>query len=159
MVLKSRTEISEIRQIDIADIIEIAKETNLSEWNYDSYLNEISNPDSIFLCIKYMGKNIGFALARLIMLQNSHLNISNEAELLNIGIRKFMQRNGFGQIIFDFIINRCEQSNIKIIWLEARKSNIEALSFYKKNGFSIEFERKNYYTEPIENALVMKKRL
>jgi ribosomal protein S18 acetylase RimI-like enzyme len=38
-----------------------------------------------------------------------------------------------------------EKENINNITLEVRESNIEAISFYKANGYKIEAIRKNYY--------------
>jgi ribosomal protein S18 acetylase RimI-like enzyme len=41
--------------------------------------------------------------------------------------------------------------------LEVRQSNHRAIEFYKRNGFHIISERKNYYLNPNENAWVMER--
>ena len=45
---------------------------------------------------------------------------------------------------------------IKNIFLEVRESNQTAINFYKKNKFKEISIRKNYYSEPTENAIIMK---
>ena len=45
---------------------------------------------------------------------------------------------------------------IKNIFLEVRESNQTAINFYKKNKFKEISVRKNYYSEPTENAIIMK---
>ena len=44
----------------------------------------------------------------------------------------------------------------KDIFLEVRESNQVAINFYKKNKFKEISVRKNYYSEPTENAIIMK---
>ena len=44
----------------------------------------------------------------------------------------------------------------KDIFLEVRESNQVAINFYKKNKFKEISIRKNYYSEPTENAIIMK---
>ena len=44
----------------------------------------------------------------------------------------------------------------KDIFLEVRESNQTAINFYKKNNFKEIRIRKNYYSEPTENAIIMK---
>ena len=60
-------------------------------------------------------------------------------------------------MIFDEIVRQLERKNIQEIWLEVRKSNANAISFYQKNNFELQFERKNYYTNPSENACVLRR--
>ena len=45
---------------------------------------------------------------------------------------------------------------IKNIFLEVRESNQTAINFYKKNKFKEISIRKNYYSKPTENAIIMK---
>ena len=44
----------------------------------------------------------------------------------------------------------------KDIFLEVRESNLLAINFYKKNNFKQISIRKKYYSEPTEDAIIMK---
>lgn len=152
------TQVLEMTSEDVAGALLIEKENNLSHWSDESYRTEIKNKDSIALSIKYSGKLAGFIIARLIITnQAGEQNYEYETEILNIAITKRLQNRGLGQKLLDTFLKTIKTRHVSEIWLEVRETNLQAINFYKKNGFSIQFERKNYYSNPTENALIMKK--
>ena len=70
-------------------------------------------------------------------------------EILAIATIEEYRNNGIAQELLDKI-------KIKDIFLEVRESNQVAINFYKKNKFKEISVRKNYYSEPTENAIIMK---
>lgn len=147
------------------EILEIQTECDLSIWSKNDYLGELERPDSIFKISQTTDqKVIGFALVRLLINSNAQ-NIESQtnspipfdsSEILNIAVRQSFQNSGIGQMLFDEIVCELKRRNIPEIWLEVRKSNANAINFYQKNKFEMQFERKNYYTNPTENACVFR---
>ena len=70
-------------------------------------------------------------------------------EILAIATIEEYRNNGIAQELLDKIKTRD-------IFLEVRESNQVAINFYKKNKFKEISVRKNYYSEPNENAIIMK---
>ena len=70
-------------------------------------------------------------------------------EILAIATIEEYRNKGIAQELLDKI-------KIKDIFLEVRESNQVAINFYKKNKFNQISIRKNYYSEPNENAIIMK---
>ena len=70
-------------------------------------------------------------------------------EILAIATIEKYRNKGIAQELLDKI-------KIKDIFLEVRESNQVAINFYKKNKFKEISVRKNYYSEPNENAIIMK---
>ena len=70
-------------------------------------------------------------------------------EILAIATIEEYRNKGIAQELLDKI-------KIKDIFLEVRESNQVAINFYKKNKFKEISVRKNYYSEPNENAIIMK---
>ena len=70
-------------------------------------------------------------------------------EILAIATIEKYRNKGIAQELLDKI-------KTKDIFLEVRESNQVAISFYKKNKFKEISVRKNYYSEPNENAIIMK---
>ena len=70
-------------------------------------------------------------------------------EILAIATVKEYRNEGIAQELLDKI-------KTKDIFLEVRESNQIAINFYKKNNFKEISIRKNYYSEPNENAIIMK---
>ena len=70
-------------------------------------------------------------------------------EILAIATIEKYRNTGIAQELLDKI-------KTKDIFLEVRESNQVAINFYKKNNFKEISIRKNYYSEPTENAIIMK---
>jgi len=85
--------------------------------------------------------------------------MAGEAHIMTIGVRENYRRQGIGQLILDAGIELAKQCNAFAVTLEVRRSNIEALSLYIKNGFTERGVRKNYYKETHEDAVIMTKDL
>ncbi|EJU07532.1 ribosomal protein S18-alanine N-acetyltransferase [Fusobacterium hwasookii] len=77
------------------------------------------------------------------------LDIIDVYEILAIATIEEYRNNGIAQELLDKI-------KTKDIFLEVRESNQVAINFYKKNKFKEISVRKNYYSEPNENAIIMK---
>jgi [ribosomal protein S18]-alanine N-acetyltransferase len=140
------------RQMNAADIpavLEIEKECFLSGWSFESYKNELSRDDSQTFIVESEKVVAGYAILRLI-------TSASESEILNIAVKPEFQRHGIGTILLSEIVGFAKSRQIRSIWLEVRKTNFTAQDFYRRNGFVLSGQRKNFYTNPTEDALIMK---
>jgi ribosomal-protein-alanine N-acetyltransferase len=155
----SKTEILNFEPKFIDEVLEIQTETDLSFWSKNDYLGEHERTDSIFKIARTADKKIiGFALLRLLISNSDTANTSfDSSEILNIAVRRSTQNSGVGQMIFDDILRELEERNVREIWLEVRASNSKAIAFYQKNNFEKQSERKNYYSNPTENAFIFRR--
>lgn len=81
----------------------------------------------------------------------------DHGELCDIVILPDHLGSGLGQMLLDFCLQIVISNQLPALFLEVRQSNMRAIRFYEKNGFSIISSRKRYYQNPIEDAWVMKK--
>ena len=72
--------------------------------------------------------------------------------LNNIGVLEKFRRMGIAKALFDSAYNAAKAEKW---YLEVRESNLGAISFYEKLGFERVGMRKNFYTAPTENAVLM----
>lgn len=79
----------------------------------------------------------------------------DEVEITNVAVLPSYQ----GQKIADHLCQRLwqELSGEARIFLEVRQSNLPAQKLYLKHGFQVINQRKNYYHQPVEDALIMEK--
>jgi ribosomal-protein-alanine N-acetyltransferase len=163
-------EIVEMRITDINTVLEILSENRLEIWSYNDFLSEIQRDDSLTLVGKMNNEIIGFCVARLIKFtKQPHYNsgrafiydknFETECEIYNIAVKREFQHRCIGSKLLDRIVLLLKKYNSQSIWLEVRTSNIEAIGFYQKNDFRQMYERKNFYSNPLENAIVMKRDL
>ena len=83
--------------------------------------------------------------------------VLDEAQIINVATDIRLKRLGFAESVLKAAFDECVRRSITSISLEVRESNESAIALYKKLGFEVLGKRKNFYTEPIENALVMVK--
>jgi len=76
-----------------------------------------------------------------------------KAEVLQIAVKKAYQGQGIASDLFATL------PTDKEIFLEVRKSNQRAQAFYKKEKMAVIAERKSYYHNPVEDAIIMKREI
>lgn len=150
---------------DVDSVKEIEIESGLSSWSKADYLSELDRADSLFFIAAENSEVVGFILARLIMYltsnseitDNSDINDSDlyEIEIYNIAVKSTYRNRSVGSALLEKIFQKGFETNTKKIHLEVRKSNSAAIEFYSKNGFEVIGTRRNFYTCPTEDALLM----
>ena len=82
--------------------------------------------------------------------------ISGEGYVTNIAILPEYRRQGLGRLLLQHVIED-SKSDLEFISLEVRESNLPAISLYTSFGFEKAGLRKRFYTNPLENAIIMTK--
>ena len=84
--------------------------------------------------------------------------IEDEAEILSIGVKKRVRRNGIGKYLIEQAKRFSTLHQLRSILLEVTETNRNAFGFYKKQGFLKIGIRNNYYvfsSKNKKNALIM----
>lgn len=92
------------------------------------------------------GSIIAYVIARL---------IAPEAEIYRVAVRQDKRRRGIGYRLLDYGIKSERGRGLESVFLEVRESNVPARNLYRAHGFCEIGERKNYYHNPTENAIIM----
>lgn len=118
-------------------------------WSRALVEEDLKNPNSFYAVAEDNGKILGYA---------SMTVIAGDANLTNIAVLPEERRRGIAQALLSRLTDICVQNSFFLITLEVRKSNRAAISLYERNGFETEGERKKYYSDNGEDALIMTKR-
>ena len=78
-------------------------------------------------------------------------------EIANIAVKEIFRRNGVAKALINAAVEGAKGRDCSFITLEVRPSNTPALALYKSLGFEQTGRRKNFYTSPAEDALIMTK--
>ena len=81
--------------------------------------------------------------------------IIDEVQIANVAVHPDFRRKGIAEKLLRFLIDEAKESNMFVITLEVRNSNIPAIKLYEKCDFSNVGVRKNYYKNPVEDAILM----
>lgn len=80
-------------------------------------------------------------------------------DLLLLGVLQEKRRKGLGTRLLEHVITWASEKKAMKVMLEVARSNIVATAFYRQTGFHEVGVRKHYYSAPIEDAIVMSRRL
>jgi [ribosomal protein S18]-alanine N-acetyltransferase len=144
----------QIRQavrVDLIHILELAASAPTSSlWPAEKYENYFApeTEQKWQLLLAHEGRAvIGFLAAR---------SLHDECEIENIVVSRSMQRCGVASELLKHLFSSLSHG-VQKVFLEVRESNTPAIRLYEKSGFSVVGSRKNYYRDPSEDALIMKK--
>ena len=136
-----------IKKLTSADIDYIEQIFNLEKEIFKNsafsidYLKTLIKGDNSFIYVYLIDSKVcGYLIV---------LDSIDVYEILAIATIEEYRNKGIAQKLLNKI-------KIKNIFLEVRESNQTAINFYKKNKFKEISIRKNYYSKPTENAIIMK---
>lgn len=116
-------------------------------WSAESFLSEVKKDNGIVICCYADNCVVGLICGYF---------AGDEADITSVAVDENYRRFGIAsELIREFLHSLPECVNE--IFLEVRESNIPAISLYQKYGFEKLSIRKNFYSNPDENAMVMKK--
>lgn len=81
--------------------------------------------------------------------------INDEMEILNLAVDPASRRGGIASRLFMESTAGGEGGGLRRIFLEVRESNSVARAFYASHGFVMSGRRRGYYSDPVEDALVL----
>lgn len=81
--------------------------------------------------------------------------VAEQVHINNLAIRPELRAQGLGGRLLQAVIAEAARLGASHATLEVRRSNVAALRLYEQAGFSQAGVRPNYYTQPIEDALVL----
>ncbi|WP_372632893.1 ribosomal protein S18-alanine N-acetyltransferase [Cohnella sp.] len=132
---------------DIAAIVEIEQEAFTAPWTAEAFRNELTNN----LFAKYMVMELDGDIAGY----GGMWLIIDEAHVTNIALRAKYQGRGYGKALLRELMKTARYLGARRMTLEVRVSNDRAQSLYRKMGFAPSGVRPNYYSDNMEDALIM----
>lgn len=132
------------------DVYIIETECFSHPWSKQSLEEELNNETSLFLVAKEENEVIGYIGMSIVI---------DEGYIFNVAVREKYRNKGVATALINELVTYGKKNNFSFITLEVRESNLPAISLYSKFGFIKAGERKNYYSNPKENAILMTKYL
>ena len=117
-------------------------------WSEKSVASELSNPLSLWIVALQDDQVAGYVGSQ---------TCGEESDMMNIAVHPDHRRQGIAEGLVDRLIEKLKARGSQSLTLEVRASNTPAITLYEKLGFSRVGLRKNYYRNPREDALILKK--
>ncbi len=141
-----------IRPMTIADCakVELIEKSTFSEpWSYEVFLGCLmqENYHMIVACDDEDTSDIlGYFCFYTVL---------DEGDISNVCVRADKRRQGIADALMDYLLDTAKKLELSVLFLEVRESNYPAQALYEKKGFVRNGLRKNFYTLPTENAVLM----
>lgn len=140
-----------IRPMTAADVPSVAALEKLcfsDPWSASLIASELDNPLSLWL----VWEEDGTAAAYL-----GVQRVPPQADVMNVAVSPALRRRGIARALFSELERRLPE--IDELFLEVRASNSGAIALYRTLGFEQVGRRPNYYLDPREDALILRKEL
>lgn len=127
-----------------ADIFLIEQSCFSIPWTEQSICDSVSIGSNYFNIAYVDGKPAGYMSMQL---------AAGEGDIMRVAVLPEYRRLGIGRAL----LNECfSANNPDAVFLDVRENNVPAIRLYESFGFEKTGIRKNYYSNPTENAVIMK---
>lgn len=140
--------INKMTAAHIDEVALIEKECFVHPWSRESLENELNNDNTLFYVAEDSGKVVGYIGASIVV---------DEGYIYNVAVKKEYRRQGVGSALINQLVTFGKKNSLCFWTLEVREGNESAVSLYSNFGFIKVGVRKDYYSEPKENAILMTK--
>ena len=127
----------------------VRKSPEAAQWDTANY-GRTSSAGQAILVAECGGVVCGFVVFRV---------AGGECEILNLAVDPAERRRGIATALLQAALAQARENKAEEAFLEVRESNVAAISFYRKLGFTKIGERARYYRGPTENAVLLKLKL
>ena len=141
-------EITMMTSAHISQIAEMEKQCFSDPWSENSVASELGNPLSLWLVALDGDTVAGYVGSQSVL---------DAADMMNVAVHPAYRRQGIGRELVLALSERLKEKGVVRLMLEVRQSNAPAIALYESLGFQQVGLRPNYYRNPKENALIMRK--
>ena len=141
-------EIRKMQPENVSGIAELEKICFSDPWSENSIASELHNRLSCWLVATEGDRLLGYVGSQSVL---------DGADMMNIAVSPDCRRMGVAQALVSSLVEALKARGVRFLMLEVRVSNAPAIALYEKLGFTQAGCRRNYYRNPKEDALILRK--
>ena len=142
--------IIEMNTDHVASVAQLEKLCFSDPWSEKSIASELTNKLALWLVAEEDGKVAGYIGSQ---------TVPDESDMMNVAVHPDCRRRGIAEALVNALCKALKERGSVSLTLEVRASNDPAKALYDKLGFEQAGRRPNYYRNPKEDALILKKML
>ena len=142
--------ILEMNADHVVQIAELEKICFSDPWSENSIASELTNKLALWLVAEVDGRVAGYIGSQ---------TVPDESDMMNVAVHPDFRRRGIAEALVNALCDALKKQGSVSLTLEVRASNDPAKALYEKLGFLQVGKRPNYYRNPKEDALILKKML
>ena len=131
-------------EADFSAVAEIEKECFSEPWSENAIKEGYEN-NTHYLVLKQFGKILGYVGVQAVL---------DEGYITNVAVLKCARRMGHAQMLLCALNTFAKEKGLSFLTLEVRRSNEAARNLYEECSYKIVGERRNFYQNPKEDAIL-----
>lgn len=140
---------AQMKETHVAQVAELEKLCfGTAAWSEKSITSELTNPLSLWLVAVEEGRVLGYVGSQTVM---------DETDMMNVAVHPDCRGQGIATGLIVDLIGALKLRGSRCLTLEVRASNEPAKGLYRMLDFQEVGIRKNYYRNPREDALILRK--
>ena len=136
-----------MRADDLAEVMVIERRSFTAPWEEATFRGLMRRPSATLMVAETEARVVGFAVLWF---------AADEGELGDLAVHPDDRERGIGGLLLDRSIREAIDRGARFLYLEVREANPEARRMYDEAGFEVVGVRKDYYSAPVEDAIVMR---
>ena len=124
----------------------IAIDASGQHWTRPDFASELGNEPSTLYILRLDGATLGFVVVRV---------AGSDLDIVNFAIAEPHRRRGLGKRLLQLLFDHFASPAVARVFLEVREGNTIARAFYESLGFEETQRRRNFYSDPLEDAVLM----
>lgn len=140
--------ITNMREQHVSQVAELEKLCFSDPWSESSVASELNNQLALWLVAEDNGRVAGYVGSQTVL---------GESDMMNVAIHPDYRKQGIATTLIVGLVEELRKRESHCLTLEVRASNENAISLYRKLEFQQVGCRKNYYRNPKEDALILRK--
>lgn len=142
--------IRRMEEKDAESVAAIEKEVFSEPWPMEEFAKAAKDDKYVYLVATDDDIIVGYAGCFV---------VCENADITNIAVSDSHRRMGIAEKLLEVLAKQASQKGAESLFLEVRESNEPAKFLYGKQGFVSVGLRKNFYRKPVENAILMEKKI
>lgn len=132
---------------DIPAVARLEQECFAEPWSENALAESLADANYVFFVAAFLDETVaGYVGAYL---------AADELSITNVAVTDSYRRCGAANQLMKALDAFAKEKNLYGITLEVRVSNNAAIALYEKNGYEKSGIRKEFYSKPKEDALIM----
>lgn len=132
----------------VTQVAQLEKDCFRDPWSEKSIAGELNNPLSLWLVAVDGGRLLGYVGSQTVL---------GETDMMNVAVAKDDRRRGVARALILELVCQLARQGSRSLTLEVRASNQGAIALYQSLGFVQTGRRPNYYRNPREDGLILRK--
>ena len=140
--------ITNMRQQHVAQVAALEKLCFSDPWSENSVASELENKLALWLVAEENGMVLGYIGSQTVL---------DETDMMNVAVHPEHRNQGIATGLILGLVDELRKRGSRCLTLEVRASNESAIRVYRSLDFQEVGRRKNYYRNPREDALILRK--